>query len=761
MSNDEARHDWAQDDPDAISVELTALADAFADDGTEIVIDQDGNVTSGSDRHGDRSPMTFETLTGMPGGDAMADEAWCGDEPDQAASASDDVVEASSTVPVPDGAGMPGGDAVAARVPSGGGVRRQVVPSWVWDRRVVVPWMGGRVLDGVAEVGYHVVRSPWYSLRGLAVIVRGVGGWVTAADEREQFRAEVKAARSLEARRVLRGARVRGVMARGMLASLPVGAAWMWVEFGSWGVVPVTTLAAAYVGLSVAGWRQGRPVSVREKAAVRGKAPTLSRPFVSEALDIVGCGTQKLPGDRVAEPVIQSSSPVRGGELMVIDLPPGVTVARLVKKHEDFAGALGRPGECVVIEPQRNVSPQRFELFIASKLLDEKGSPRWAWGKDVKPRSFFDGVPVGVDARDRPVTVPLFEASGLVAGATGMGKTYSARLVLLGAAMDPRTTLLVHNLKSGPDYLGFAPIAHTLRAGTSNADLDALCADLAWMQSEIARRGAVMAGLPSSQVREGKLTDEVASMPDMGPVVLLIDEPQRAFASKHRGTEVVERLEDVIRTGRAVGFKVQLVTQGTKEGAIPSGILDQCTHRIGHGVTTISDANLVLGSDAHGRSYRPVDIETPGIAYVGTAGGHMDKTAVARVDLDQVEAIVAKVRVLREKAGTLSGMAAGHVEPDRHDGGQAAFLADVVAVWPVDDAGKPWKTCLSATLAGLLVEHDPDEYAGYADEAGAGNGALVSRRLGQAGVKVSSQRTPAGEGRGVKHVDVVQAAGGL
>lgn len=756
MSNDEARHGWAQEDPDAVADELTALADAFADDGTEIVVDQDGNVTSGSDRHGDRSPMTFEALTGMPGGDA----SWCGDEPGQAeeaASASEDsngVVQAPTAGQTADGDGMPGGDAVAALVPRVGGVRRRVVPSWVWDRRVVVPWLGGRVLDGVAEAGYHVVRSPWYMLRGLGAIVRGVGSWVAASDEVEQFRAEVKAARSLEARRLLRGARARGILARGILAGLPVGGGWMWVEFGSWGVVPVTVLAGAYAGLSVVGWRKGRPTTAREKAAARGKVPALSRPFVTEALEIVGCGTQKLPGDRLAVPVIQSSSPVKGGELMVIDLPPGVPVSRLVKKHEDFAGALGRPAECVVIEPKRNVSPQRFELFIASKLLDEKGSPRWAWAKDVKARSFFDGVPVGVDARSRAVVTPLFEASGLAAGATGMGKTYSARLVLLGAAMDPRTTLLVHNMKGGPDYKSFGQVAHTLRAGESVADIDALCADLAWMQDEIARRGQVMADLPSSKVPEGKLTDEIASMPGMGPVVLLIDEPQRAFAKKHRGTEVVERLEDIVRTGRSVGFKVQLVTQGTKEGAIPSGILDQCTHRIGHGTTTITDANLVLGSDAHGRTYRAVDIEKPGIAYVGTAGGHMDKTAIARVDLDQVEAIIGKVRALREKAGTLSGMAAGHVEADAHDGGTRSFLGDVLAVWPVDDTGKPWRTCLSAKLAQMLAEAQPGEYE-------PDDGAGVSRRMGQAGVKVSSQRTRAGEGRGVKHVDVVQASRGM
>ena len=733
MANDAVSADDMQDGPDDDARALQTAADALAEIGTDLFISDDGAVTVQ-----DPTEVAYlGTLTGPGTWD------WEEDRPDPQRIEPQHVAQHTSELAVVDAA-----SADVPPVPE----RAAVVPAWARDRRVLVPWIGGRAVDGGALVAFHVVRSPWYALRGLAGVVRGMTRWVVRPDDDEQHRADLASASSLKARGQLRFVRTRGRVVRFAGVMVPAGLIAAWIEWGQWGIVPAVTCGGAFLALATAGWRAGRAERTpREVAAMRRKVPALSRPFVTEALDIVGCGPILLPSGVPAGPVVVSSSPARGGDAMVIDLPPGVAVSRLVKKHEEFAHALGRPAECVVIEPQPRVSPGRFELFVAAKRLDEKDPPRWAW-RDGKRRSFFDGVPVGVDTRGRDVLVPLFEANGLIAGASGMGKSYSARLLLMAAALDPTATVLIHNLKGGADYRSFAPIAHTLRAGASPADLDALAADLAWMQSEIARRGRVLETLPASVVPEAKLTPEIARMEGMGPVILLVDEAQRAFVSKE-GKRFEATFEDVVRTCRAVGMNVQLVTQGTKSGAIPSGIMDQLVRRIGHGVSTISDANLILGSDAHGRTYRAVDIEAPGVAYVGTAGGYMVKAAMAKVDLPDVERIVAHAEKLRRAAGTLSGMAAGVVPADDHDGGASSFLGDVLSVWPTE-GGKPRRNALSSELAGYLLECDPEEYAEL-------DGAQVSRRMADAGVKVSSQRTPGGDGRGVKHSDVSQAARAL
>jgi len=732
MANDAVPMEGTQDGPDDDARALLETANALAETDADLYMNADGSFSAGTEDEG----LVRLGMLGAPGTWEW-EEARGGPEPVR---------------PVPAG----GGEVVVAQAASAeqelvvaAGERAQVVPAWATDGRVLLPWIGGRAADGGALVAFHVIRSPWYVLRGLAGVVRGLGRWVVQADDDEQHKVDVAAAGSVRARGRLRAVRARGRVVRFVVSLVPAGAVVAWVEFGQWGLVPAVTVAGAYVGLAAAGWRSERAGRTeRESAALRRKVPALSRPFVSEALALVECGPVKMPSGGVAGPVVVSSSPARGGEVMVIDLPPGVAVSRLLKRHEEFAQALGRPAECVVVEPQPRVSPGRFELFVAAKRLDEKKAPAWAWAGG-KQRSFFDGVPVGVDARGRDVVVPLFEANGMIAGGTGMGKSYTARLLLMGAALDPTVTLLVHNLKGGPDYRAFGPVAHTLRAGSSQADLEALVADLEWMRTEIGRRGRVLAGLPSSQVPEGKLTPDLAKKEGMGPVLLLVDEAQRAFTSR-AGKQIATLLEDVVRTCRAVGMDVQLVTQGTKEGAIPSGILDQLPRRIGHGVTTITDANMILGSDAHGRSYRAVDIDTPGIAFVGTAGGHLVKAAMAKVDLPDVEKVVTHAERLRRDAGTLSGMAAGAVPADDNDGGPSSFLADVLASWPTED-GSPRRNALSSEIASYLLECDPDEY-------GALDGPDVSRRMADAGVKVSSQRTPRGDGRGVKHADVVQAA---
>lgn len=622
-------------------------------------------------------------------------------------------------------------------------------------RTDISTWARSRVGTVLRHVGNHIMWSPWYVLYGAVTTARGIGRWVTGAADAEVRADEIKAARSSADRATLRRIHANKVILRSIVVAVPVGITWGWIELGRWGIVPAIITSAAYVILHVTGYRRltDRPEAqaAARQVTAKGKRPALSRPFVTEALAIAGFGEISLPNGGSQGPMIMSATPIKGGERMVIDLPPGVPVSRLVKKHEELAGALGRPAECVSIEPRPEVSPLRFELFIAHQLLKDRKATAWEWSK-VKARSLFDPVPVGIDDKGNTVTTPMFQVHGMIGGGTGMGKSFTARLLLLAAACDPTAKILIHNLKGGPDYKGFAPVAHSLRAGSSRSDLVALADDLAWVQAEIGRRGRLLESLPASEVPEGKITPQIARDHDMGIIVVLIDEAQRAFASA-MGETIEDRVEDAVRTGRAVGVIVWVVTQGTKEGAIRSGILDQLGHRIGHGVTNISDANLILGSDAHGRGYRAVDIETSGVAYVGTAGGRMVRTMMAKVDLPDVERIVVDAAKIRREQGTLSGMAAGVIAPDTHDGGTRSFLADVLDVWPTDN-GMPAPNAWSSSLADLLTVSDADEYP-----AASTQGADVSRRLAECGVKVSTQRIGGTSARGVRHADVLSARG--
>ena len=331
MANDAVTTGGTQDDGELAW--LADAADALAESGDiRMFLGPDGSVTAenqlGESGPGERGAVYLGSL-GEPGNWEW-EEACPDDEPGNELVTVEVVVDAAGTTEV-----------IAQAAPSP--ERAQVVPSWATDRRVLLPWLGGRTVDGVALVTFHVVRAPWYALRGLGVVARGMGRWIVRAEDDEQHRADLAAAGSVRARGRLRAVRTRGRVVRFVGAMLPAGAVMAWLEFGQWGLVPAVTIAGALAALTIAGWRAGRVErSPREAAALRRKIPALSRPFVSEALAIVGCGPVAMPSGGLAAPVIVSSAPTRGGEVMVIDLPPGVAVSRLLKRHEEFAQALGR-----------------------------------------------------------------------------------------------------------------------------------------------------------------------------------------------------------------------------------------------------------------------------------------------------------------------------------------------------------------------------------------------------------------------------------
>jgi hypothetical protein len=659
--------------------------------------------------------------------------------------------------------------ATAQTVPAGAVVAPQPAPV---VRPVPIPRVRGGFKARAAYTGriaaFHIVRAPLYFALGVKVSAVRAKNWVAAG-------------------------KGRGKLLRLAVVASPFFAAWMWSEHGKWGTVPAAVIAGTVTVFIVAGVRERRNTwPLRAEVPEDLRAPVPDGPGAVESVRPVVVTAQMPEGDPVqgkfhlfrskdpkelapsshedqalvttvenalamsgfgalhgAKSRVMSGERVQGGVLLTVRMAPGLETAELIKRHGRFASAMGKPAECLVVEPLPDVSPGAFELFVADGLLSRMPSPAWKWAQ-VRSRSYFDGVPVGVDARGRDVIVPLFETNGGIAGDVGSGKSATARLLILGAAMDPRTLLAIHNFKGGLDYKAFAPIAHTLRNGCDAADLEAFMGTLKWLRSEVARRNKVLETLPFEECPDSKLTDALADRQDMRPVFVLLDEVPRVFLSPI-ANEAEDSLLDVVQTARSVGITVRLVFQGAKEGTVPARILDRCKHRVGHAQNSIADANIALGSDAHGRGYRAVDIDTPGVAFIGIAGGSMVKTKLSYLDLPSVHAMVKEIEAMRREAGTLSGMAAGDVPADDDDGTSGVFLDAVVDVWPLDGTVVRPSAGLGE-LASLLRAHDPGSWG----ECGARD---VGQLFREAGVKVGSVRisSDVAPTKGVKRADVVDA----
>lgn len=108
----------------------------------------------------------------------------------------------------------------------------------------------------------------------------------------------------------------------------------------------------------------------------------------------------------------------------------------------------------------------------------------------------FGPVPFGTDQRGRTVTVTLMFANMVIGSIPRVGKTFSLRLLLLAAALDPRAELHCYDLKGTGDLSALGPVAHAYRAGDDTDDIEYAVEDMRALAMELRRRTKVIQKLP-------------------------------------------------------------------------------------------------------------------------------------------------------------------------------------------------------------------------------------------------------------------------
>ena len=154
-----------------------------------------------------------------------------------------------------------------------------------------------------------------------------------------------------------------------------------------------------------------------------------------------------------------------------IDLPAGVTAGDIMERRDRLASGLRRPEGCVWPEPDADAHAGRWSCGWDEPLSATKAIA-WPLAKAGHANLFRPAVRGGPATRT-PVTITLMYASMVIGALPRMGKTAALRLILLGAALDPRAQIHAHNLKGGPDLEALAAVAHYYRAGDDPDDLNA------------------------------------------------------------------------------------------------------------------------------------------------------------------------------------------------------------------------------------------------------------------------------------------------
>ncbi|MCZ9348088.1 cell division protein FtsK, partial [Streptomyces sp. TRM76130] len=190
--------------------------------------------------------------------------------------------------------------------------------------------------------------------------------------------------------------------------------------------------------------------------------------------------------------------------------------------------------------------------------------------------------------------------------------------------------------------------------------------------------------------------------------VVGVDECQVLFEHPEHGKEFEEVITDLVKRGPATGIVVLLATQRPDAKSLPTGISANASARWCLKVMGQLENDMVLGTSAYKRGVRATMFAwgDKGIHYFVGEGSDARIVRSVYVDAGGAEAIAARARRVREKAGLLAGHALGEApEPTT-----AAYdlLADILAVVPAKEA-KVW----SETVVARLAELRPEVYDGW------------------------------------------------
>jgi DNA segregation ATPase FtsK/SpoIIIE, S-DNA-T family len=598
--------------------------------------------------------------------------------------------------------------------------RRPILPAWLRSRAGLAEVAGWAAGYAAHTSGYHLARSPVYAGRLAARAPRGAArtlvGWLRWLFdlEGEPVRQGVVRAQDAEAYLKLARQRDRRVRWRATVSALLLAA------LGAVGMVllvaPHLVRWAAMLAMVAAFGTAGRPADrpLIERAVLVPKAPRLTSEMVVRALGVLGLAgiNQALARDPKAIGFVAPITRDGPGWRADIDLPPGVTVGEVADRRDKLASGLGRPLGCVWPEGNAEVHPGRLVLWVGDQDIAKARQPAWPLAK-AGAVDLFKPWPFGTDQRGRPVPLTLMFASMVIGSVPRMGKTFAMRLALLAAALDARAELHAYDLKGTGDFSVLEPVAYRYRAGDEDDDLAYALADLRELAAELRRRAKAIRDLPRDKCPENKVTAELAGMRSLGlhPVVLGVDECQRWFEHPTYGAELQAVCEDLVRRGPALGIVPLFGTQRPDARSLPTAISANAVLRFCLKVMGQTENDMVLGTSAYKNGIRATMFSRAdrGIGYLAGEGDDPQIVRTHYVDQPAAERITARARVLRERAGTLTGHALGE-DPEPADAA-STLLADVLAVVPASEA-RVW----NQTVVARLAELRPEVYGGWEAE---------------------------------------------
>jgi S-DNA-T family DNA segregation ATPase FtsK/SpoIIIE len=462
------------------------------------------------------------------------------------------------------------------------------------------------------------------------------------------------------------------------------------------GVAAVAWTAAVFGGpvlLLAAAWREGR----RRGAAPRWLATAADTTDIEIDETTIARALQALRIPQVNDYLkagvpLQYLTPARRdgrGTHAVVRLPYGVTAEKIARRRADLATGLHRAAK--EVWPTTGAEAGVLDLWIADKGALAEGAgpyPLLVTGSvDV-----FRGVPFGRTLRGDPVAAPLFERNTIAGGMPGQGKSSAARVILAGAALDPRVEIRIYVPDSNFDFEAFKPRCSRYVMGAEDEKIVEILHDLRALKAEVQARGELLV-----RHRAESAGPQLAGAGvGLHPLLVALEEAHVLFQHKTYGEELSELACDIVKLGRKRFVHLLVSTQAPTAGSIPRDVTRNCSNGIAFAVGDHVANDALLGQGAYSAGHRATEL-IPGTD-IGTAvckgfsGQRSDIVQVYFVAIgsghDQITPIIKRaLAAIADRGRGVPG--AGQARPAPAPRDLLADLDAVLAEDPVPIAGVP------------------------------------------------------------------------
>lgn len=362
---------------------------------------------------------------------------------------------------------------------------------------------------------------------------------------------------------------------------------------------------------------------------------------------------------------------VGNGFTMTADLPKGEgkLVKDVLRKADVLAGELGIPQMQLVIREvpaAEGGHGRRMHLWQAQK------DPYLAVGHATSPLAraeswdFWAGIPLGQTVTGEARTIPAEFAGGFTShffsGIMRFGKTAAMRLDVAAGLLDVGVRLYLANGKGGVDWKPVARVAHRFTEGTDEEGLTGFEDMLEELVDDMTSRYRELGALDPHLVPDARLTPTLAREHGLPVLLAVIDELQLyllAMAPKRR-ERALEKLKNLLRGGPAAGVFLTVGTQRPDGEEVPTGFRDLFGVRVSVRCLDSRSSRMSLGDLASDAGADASVLTEDHVGVVVAATGHRWEILSADfLTVTDFLGVCERARTLREKAGTLTGDAAG------------------------------------------------------------------------------------------------------